>query len=108
MNEKETKTLQEGKATISVRRTQVDRVLQESMDEETINVRKFETDTARIMVAVGVTKNQGNFESLRLEVRAEVPCYIEEMSAVEKQLSEWVDNRISEKLDELEAAKRTV
>jgi len=107
MNEKETKTL-EGKVLISVRRTRIDRILQDDAEEQVIFVRKFETDPARVTVAIGVTRNQGNYESLKLEVRAEVPCYIEEMSAVEKQLSEWVDNRISEKLDELEAAKKAV
>lgn len=100
MEEKESKSL-EGKAMITVRRTQVGKVLEDSSEEETIHVRKFETEPAYVSVRVGATKNMGNYESLRLEVGVTIPCYTEEITEVEKQATEWVDDKMDKKLSEL-------
>ena len=107
MKEGESKIVQ-GKAMISVRRTQLERVLEESGDEEVIMVRKFETEPALVTVAVGVTKNQGNYEFLRLDVGVTIPCYTEEISAVEIEATNWVDERLSVKLDELAQARGVI
>jgi len=107
MNEKETKTL-EGKAFISVRRTRIDRILQDEGEEGIIMVGKFETTPAVVTVAVGVTRSLGNYEFLRLDVSVAIPCYVEEISEIEKQASKWVDDCISSKLDEIKDIKKAV
>jgi hypothetical protein len=107
MDEKESKTVQ-GKAMIMVKRTRINTVLDDFSEEEVISVRKFETEPAYVSFSVGVTRNQGNYESLRLDVGVKLPCYTEEITEVEKLAVDWVDSRISEKLDELEAQKNAV
>lgn len=98
----------EGKSIITVRRTRFDRVLQDDMAVETIAVMKFETTPAIVSVSCGATRNMGNFEFLRLDVGVSIPCYIEEISEVEKQASKWVDDRLSEKLDELKDMQKAL
>lgn len=105
----ETKIVQ-GKATISVKRTQLKAVLQDDMEEQVILVRKFETEPAAVTVAVGVTKSMGagTYEFLRLDVGVTIPCYTEEITEVEKQATEWVDNKLDKKLEELKDKQRTI
>lgn len=98
----------QSKATITVRRTKIDNVLEDSFDEETITVRKFQTEPAYVSVRAGLTLNRGNYESLRLDIGVKIPCYVEEISEIEKQASDWVDVRMSEKLDEINAKRNIV
>lgn len=109
MKENESKILQ-GKAIISVKRTQLDAVLQDDMEEQVIQVRKFETEPAQVTVAVGVTKSmgKGTYEFLRLDVGVTIPCYTEEITEVEKQATLWVDNKMTVKLDELKDKQRAI
>lgn len=51
----------------------------ETESKETISVQKFETDPAYVRVNAGVTKNIGDYESLRVDVSVSVPCYKEEV-----------------------------
>jgi len=53
----------------------------EVTDEETdnIEVSEFVVPPARVNLELGVTINLGNFESCRLSVGVEVPCYREEL-----------------------------
>ena len=54
-------------------------------DESTpknIEVRKFEVEPAYVRVSAGMTKNMGNYESLRVDVALTVPCYTEEIDKV--------------------------
>ena len=48
----------------------------EEEKRKSIEVRKFETDPAYVRVNAGVTKNLGNYESLRVDVSLTVPCYV--------------------------------
>jgi hypothetical protein len=107
MEEKEGKIVQ-GTAMVMVRRTRIDTVLEDSAEEEVISVRRFETEPAYVSFSVGVTRNQGNYESLRLDVGVKLPCYTEEITEVEKLAVDWADNRMSEKLDELAAQRNAV
>jgi hypothetical protein len=104
----ENSSLLQSKATISVKKTQLGRVLADSEKEEVISVRKFETEPATVSVSVGVTRNMGNFESLRLNIGVTIPCYLEEITEVEKQATDWVDDKIASKLDELVQAVSAV
>jgi hypothetical protein len=51
---------------------------QEKQMEE-IYVQRFEVDPAYVRVNAGVTRNLGNYESLRLDVSITVPCYVEKI-----------------------------
>lgn len=67
--------LQEAATTIAVRRTAYG-VDSESVD--TVNVPVFATVPARVRVVGSVTRNLGDYNSARVEVMIEVPCYPEE------------------------------
>jgi hypothetical protein len=58
--------------------------------QEVIEVRKFEVEPAYIRVNAGVTKNMGNYESLRIDVSLSVPCYVEEMDKVFPKVADMV------------------
>jgi len=44
-----------------------------------MEIRPFETEAARVAVEAGRTLNAGNYESFRISIRLEVPCYVEEV-----------------------------
>ena len=97
-----------GKSMVTVVRTKIDRVLSDSSEEETILVRKFDTEPAYVSVKLGVTKNMGNYEFLRIDVGVSMPCYSEEVTEVEGQVAEWVDSRLDAKLLELSNTGKVV
>lgn len=90
-----------GTLSVTVKRTQVGTVKEDSEEREQIEVSRFVTDPAYVTVAVGVTKNLGNYESLRMEVRVSLPCYIEEVDETYFTAKEWVDTRMDRELSEL-------
>ena len=65
-----------------------------------IEVRKFETDPAYVRVSSGVTKNLGNYESLRVDVSLSVPCYTEEMASVQKRVAGLVADMLDEEVEQ--------
>lgn len=65
-----------------------------------IEVRKFETDPAYVRVSAGVTKNLGNYESLRVDVSLSVPCYTEEMEKVQKKVASLVADMLDEEVEQ--------
>lgn len=46
---------------------------------EKLSVRKFLVEPAYVRINAGMTKNMGNYESLRIDVSLTVPCYVEEI-----------------------------
>lgn len=74
--------------TVTVRRTVFK---QTTEDMETIEVRPFVTDTARVRASRGVTLNLGNYESARIEVSIDLPCYKEEILPCYRDLVEEVE-----------------
>lgn len=73
------------------------------IDEEkrkVIEVRKFVTEPAFVRVNAGVTKNLGNYESLRVDVAITVPCYVEEVEAVQKRTAEMVADMLDSEVEE--------
>ena len=62
--------------------------------DEVIQVRKFETAPAYVRVSAGATKNLGDYESLRIDVAVEVPCYYEEVDAVIDDVAQYVSSRL--------------
>lgn len=73
--EKEKKDLTMNEALISVRKTLFN---QETTDQEYIRIRPFITDVCRINVELSRTINLGNYESAKVSVGINMPCYVEE------------------------------
>lgn len=67
---------------------------------KTIEVRKFETEPAYVRVNAGVTRNLGNYESLRIDVSLSVPCYVEEIEKVQPRVASLVADMLAAEQDE--------
>jgi hypothetical protein len=65
---------------LTVRVTSVGNEEEEST--ETLAVQQFETEPAYVRVNAGVTKNVGEYESLRVDVSISAPCYKEEVDDI--------------------------
>jgi hypothetical protein len=72
-------------------------------DLEPINVRLFATDPARVRLSRGYTINLGNYESARVDVSIDVPCYQEEALGVIEQLSSFVEARAQQEAERIAA-----
>ena len=73
---------------------------EELLDEEEILVQQFETEPAYIRVGAGVTKKIAEYESLRVDIAATVPCYREQIQDQTDAVAEWVADRLDEEVDE--------
>ena len=58
-----------------------------------------------IWASIGITKNLGNYESLRLDAGARTSCTSLESEEAWKNLLDVVDSQIEAKLQELDAEK---
>lgn len=77
----------------------------ETTDEstDTIEVSDFVVPPARVTLELGVTINLGNFESCRLSVGVEVPCYREELDDA---YAYWLDYAKGKIVEEQNAIKQ--
>ncbi len=72
----------------------------EELEEyEEILVQRFEVDPAYVRIGAGVTKKIVDFESLRVDVAALVPCYKEQIDAQADATAEWVADRLDKEVD---------
>ena len=62
--------------------------------EESVQVGIFKSEPARVNCQVGLTINLGNFESARIDVGFNCPCYPEEMPEVYTHLKGMVEERV--------------
>jgi hypothetical protein len=83
-----------GKETKTVRTT----LNKEESETSSEDYHQFTTEPAYVRVGSGVTKNLGNFESLRVDVSITMPCYPEEIDAVYRDLSEKVSSLLDEEV----------
>jgi hypothetical protein len=65
---------------------------------KTVEVRKFEVEPAYVRVAAGMTKNMGNYESLRVDVSITMPCYAEEVDKAIPKVADMVAAHLGEEL----------
>lgn len=63
---------------------------------EKIEIQPFVTEPAYVRASAGVTRNLGEYESLRVDVSITVPCYPEEIDQVYTNLTD----KVCELLDE--------
>ena len=68
-------------------------------------VNKINEGQVEIWASVGITKNLGNYESLRLDAGARVVCSGIDDENAWKKLWDSVDSQIESKLQELDAEK---
>lgn len=73
-------------------------VTDEQIKERLIKVGIFKTEPARVTVQKGITCNLGNYESARVTVGFEAPCYVEEVREVEAVLNDLVEARIGKEV----------
>lgn len=74
---------------------------QEETELETIRVPTFATDPAHVKVNGSVTRNMGDYNSVRVEVAVDFPV-LPVMSEVERVygiLAQWVEGRLQNELD---------
>lgn len=62
------------------------------------SVHKFVTEPARVKRSYGLTVNLGNYESARVEVGVEVPCYKEEVSEADAFAAQFCEERLEEEV----------
>lgn len=68
-------------------------------DTEIPEVRRFDTDVARIRRGYGLTINMGNYESARVDVQVEVPCYVQDLELADEFASKFAEERIKKEVD---------
>lgn len=61
---------------------------------ETGEVVEFKTKPASVRRSFGVTLNQGNYESARIDVSVEVPCYLEDLALADEFARDFCEDRI--------------
>jgi hypothetical protein len=78
---------------------------QEEVSQKRLRIRPFVSAHATVSVKAGFTKNLGNYESMRVDVMAVMPCYPEEVDEAYNQVKDWVDARIGDLYDKAENKK---
>ena len=78
-------------STLSVRRSSFGTV---NESEEVLEVRNFETTPAMVSIGMKRVISLGDYNSVHLEVKVEVPCYVEEVSAVTKRAVRFVQKHL--------------
>lgn len=66
---------------------------------EEIDVQKFDVEPAYVSVKAGVTKSLREYESLRVDVSAQIPCYREKMDETFTYGADWVADKLVEEVD---------
>ena len=73
-------------------------LVNESDEQETFSVRKFDSEPAYVTVKAGLTKELGSYEFLRIDISASIPCYVEEMNDAFDFLGEKVAHRLDQEV----------
>lgn len=71
-----------------------------------IEIGSFEGPTAVVRISGGATVNMGNYQTSRIEVGIEMPCYPEEVPEVYRTLQQTIEAKLKFEVDELMKAKK--
>ena len=71
---------------------------QTTEEKQLIQIRPFATDPAHICVKLGRTINLGNYESAKIDVSVDMPCYVEECQRVYREVMDFVQERLTEEV----------
>lgn len=66
---------------------------------EEIEVQKFDVEPAYVSIKAGVTKSLRQYESLRVDVSAQLPCYREKMDETFAYGADWVADKLIEEVE---------
>jgi hypothetical protein len=75
--------------------------------EEIVEVQKFETTPAIVRRGYGMTLNQGNYESARIDVSIEVPCYLADIEKADEFAARFCEERVRKEIAEARGHKKT-
>ena len=70
-------------------------------EDQIIQIGVFKTEPAKVVVQKGLTMNLGNYESARVTVGFECPCYVEEVGEVTDALNAAVEARVQKEVLEV-------
>ena len=84
--------------TIVVSRTKFNQIDEE---RQSLEIRPFGTDPAHIVVKLGRTINLGNYESARVDVSIDIPCYVEEVKQVYSDVMEYAQGLLAEEVTKI-------
>lgn len=68
---------------------------------KTIAVRPFVTTPAKVGFSGTRTINLGNFNSVKVAVWIEMPCYVEEINTIYPQVKQFVEAKLQAEVDEI-------
>ena len=71
----------------------------EQSTEEVVEILKFEGQVAKVKRGYGLTLNLSNYESARLDVHVEVPCYLADVDAADEWARQWVEKRVIKEVE---------
>lgn len=88
-----------GKLTMSMQRVVVKEVIDDKEVEVDLDVEMFETAPAHVEVSAGLTRNLGDYESLKVHVTMRVPCYKEQIENKAGEIGDIVSERLYKEID---------
>jgi hypothetical protein len=83
-------------------KVQVARTWPPSARDETILVKAFVTEPAKISVGRSVTINLGNYQSAKIDVMVSLPCYLEEIEQTYRYAKELAERWVFEERQKIE------
>jgi len=75
-------------------------------ESQSLEVREFESEVARVSANFGLTINLGNYESAKVGVTVELPCYPEEKDAALKEAFEVAHKEMERQVADIQKDKR--
>jgi hypothetical protein len=85
--------------TVAVKNVVVKEVVDDREQTVPLQVEEFLVDPAYVEVGASVTRNLGNYESLRVHVEVRIPCYKEQLQQRSEEIAGLVQRRLVEELD---------
>ena len=95
----------EGSIVVTTTILQNKEVMSKKEDRKKIKIRPFVTSTANMGVGLGLTIPQGDWSSARIDVRVNMPCYVEEAVDALNQCYALADKFLSEKTKEVKGGE---
>jgi len=74
-----------------------------SGEEQVLAVHEFVTQPASVGVTVALTMNLGNYESARISVSLNMPCYKEEIDPTFSFVQKWVEQKVAHERELIDA-----
>jgi hypothetical protein len=71
----------------------------ETSSEEVVAIVQFEGPIAKVRRGYGLTLNLSNYESARVDVGIEVPCYLVDVDVADEWARKWVERRMVQEVE---------